>query len=171
LCSNLLCGLVNSNIGSDIANQLGEKLANVHIFAKKKSLENKELFEGDSIFTSRTINRAIKYISNKIKETSAKGKDLDLPKIITVAIDKLYARPYIEAGFINNGEKSYKLIFREEIINNFKKEIESYKKNDSGSNFDDNRKLLEQLRDIQIAVSESKKKILNLMNLLITLWT
>ena len=151
-------GLINNNIGGDIANQLGGKLANVHIFSKKKSLENKELFEGDSIFTSRTINRAVKYISNKIKETSSKGNDLDLPNIITVIIDKLYARPYIERGFINNGEKSYKFLFREEIVNNFKKEIDNYEKNNSNSNFDDNRKLLEQLRDIQIAVTESKKK-------------
>ena len=49
---------------------------------------------------------------------------------------------------------------------NFKKEIDNYRKNYSGSNFDDNRKLLEQLRDIQIAVTESKKKNLNLKNLL-----
>ena len=100
MCPNLLW---SSNINSDISNQLGGKLANVHLFAKKKSLENKELFEGDSIFTSRTINRAVKYISNKIKEASTKGKDINLPNIITVAIDKLYARPYIEGGFINNG--------------------------------------------------------------------
>ena len=58
-------GLVNCIKNCDIANQLGGKLANVHMLAKTKSLENKEYFEGDSIFTSRTINRAVKYIINK----------------------------------------------------------------------------------------------------------
>ena len=47
-------------------------------------------------------------------------------------------------------------------MNNFKKEIDSYKKNDSGSNFDDNRIRisLDQLRNFQIAVIESKKGFL-----------
>ena len=44
----------------------------------------------------------MKNISNKIKEASAKGKDLDFPKIITVSTDKLYVKPYIEAGLIDN---------------------------------------------------------------------
>ena len=39
-----------------------------------------------------------------------------------------------------------------------KKEIDNYKKNISDNNFNDNRKLLEQLRDIQIAVTESEPK-------------
>ena len=156
-------GLTNSNIDAETANQLGGKLANIHIFAKQKSLENKEFFEGDAIFTSRTINRAVKYIANKIKEITEKGKDINdnLSNIITIAIEKLYVRPYIEQGFINNGEKSYQLIYRENIINNFKKEIDNYKKNSTDNNFDDNRKLLEQLRDIQIAVTESKPKEFN----------
>jgi len=151
-------GLMNSNanISNETANQLGGKLANIHIFSKNKSLENKELFEGDSIYTSRTINRAIKYLSNKIHEKTKKGKDIDLPNLIKVIVDKLYARPYIGSGFVNNGEKSYQLIYREEIINNFKKEIGNYQKCNSDNNFEDNRKLLEQLRNIQIAVTESK---------------
>ena len=149
-------GLINSNINGDIANQLGGKLANVHMFAKNKSLENKELFEGDSIFSSRTINRAVKYINNKINETSKNGKNIDLPKLITVIIDKLYARPYNEIGFINNGEKSYQLIYREEILNIFKNDIIDYEKNHIIDNFDDNKKLLEQIINIQIAMTESK---------------
>ena len=154
-------GLTNSNIDPETANQLGGKLANIHMFAKKKSLENKEFFEGDAIFTSRTINRAVKYISNKIKEVTEKGKDINLSNIIKIAIEKLYVRPYIEQGFINNGEKSYQYIYRENILNNFKKEIDNYKKNSTDNNFDENRKLLEQLRDIQIAVTESKPKDFN----------
>ena len=45
-----------------------------------------------------------------------------------------------------------------------KKKIDKYSRTYSDNNFDDNIKLLEQLRDIQIAVTE-KKKILDLMNL------
>ena len=158
-CAQIFYGGIinaNANISNETANQLGGKLANVHMFSKSKSLENKELFEGDSIFTSRTINRAIKYLSNKIKEKAEVGKEIDLPNIIKVIVDKLYARPYIGDGFINNGEKSYQLIYREDILNQFKKEIGSYQKCNTDNNFEDNRKLLEQLRDIQISVTESK---------------
>ena len=132
---------------------------------KKKSLENKEFFEGDSIFTSRTINRAVKYINAKIVEKSSKGKNINLSNIIKVIIDKLYARPYIERGFINEGEKSNQLVFRENIIDIFAKEITSYSRTNSDNNFDDNKELLEQLRDIQIAVTESDpKKKFNFIN-------
>ena len=43
-------GLINSNISSDISNQLGGKLLNIDILAKNKGLEKREFFEGDSIF-------------------------------------------------------------------------------------------------------------------------
>ena len=151
-------GLVNSNNDYETSYQLGGKLASVHMLSKKKSLENKEFFEGDSIFTSRTINRAIKYIEKKIFEKISKGKDINLSNIIKVIIDKLYARPFIHQGFINNGEKSYQLLFREEILKNFSKEIDKYSRTYSGNEFDDNKKLLEQLRDIQIGITESKAK-------------
>ena len=151
-------GLLNSNNDYEISYQLGGKLASVHMLSKKKSLENKEFFEGDSIFTSRTINRAIKYIEKKIFENISKGKDINLSNIIKVIIDKLYARPFIHQGFINNGEKSYQLLFREEIVKNFSKEIDKYSRTYSGNDFDDNKKLLEQLRDIQIGITESKAK-------------
>ena len=45
---------------SETSYQLGGKLANIHMFTKQKSLQNKELFEGDSIYTSRVIKRAVK---------------------------------------------------------------------------------------------------------------
>lgn len=83
-------GLLNSNIGDDIANKLERKISKFSHLWQKKSLENKKLFEGDSILTSRTINRVVKYISNKIKVASKNGKDFDLPKIINLIIDKLY---------------------------------------------------------------------------------
>ena len=155
--------LINSNIDSETAYQLGGKLSNIHMVSKNKSLENKEFFEGDSIFTSRTINRAAKYINSKIKELTSKGKDINLSNIIKVIIDKLYIRPYIEQGFINDGQKSRKLVYRENIVNNFIKEIDKYYRIYSDNNFDDNIKLLEQLRDIQIAVTESKIKEFNLI--------
>ena len=154
-CAQIFYGCFNNcKIGSDLGNQLGGKLANIHLFAKKKSLENKELFEGDSIFTSRTINRATKYITKKYSECSIEK----LPNIIAVAIDKLYVRPYIEEGFANNGVKSNQLIYREEILKNFNKEIDNYKKSNTDSKFDDNKKLLDQLRDIQISIDKSNKK-------------
>ena len=156
-------GLVNSNIDYEISYQLGGKLANIHMLSKKESLENKEFFEGDSIFTSRTINRAIKYIETKISETSKK-KDINLSNIIKVIIDKLYARPYIHQGFINNGEKSYQLLFRDKIVENFTKEIDKYSISYSDNDFNDNKKLLEQLRDIQIGITESKAKDFNFLD-------
>ena len=67
-------GLLNSNIGDDIANKLERKISKFSHLWQKKSLENKKLFEGDSILTSRTINRVVKYISNKIKVASKKWK-------------------------------------------------------------------------------------------------
>ena len=67
-------GLVNSHLDDEDAYQLGGKLANVHKLSKDKSLENKELFEGDSIFTSRTINRVIKYINAKVCKKEEKKK-------------------------------------------------------------------------------------------------
>ena len=151
-------GIINSgaNLNDEAASQLGGKLANIHMFSKKKSLENKELFEGDSIFTSRTINRAIKYLSNKIKERIDNNIEIDLQNMIKVLIDKLYVRPFIGDELIHTTEKNINLIYREEIVNNFKKEIKNYSRSNSENNFDDNKKLLEQLRNIQIAVTQSK---------------
>ena len=151
-------GLINSNIGNEVSYQLGGKLSNVHMLSKMKSLENKEFFEGDSIFTSRTISRALKYINSKIVERTSEGKEINLPNIIKVIVEKLYARPYIEKGFIHEGQKSNQLVFRENIVNNFSKDIDEYKKTCSDNNFDENNKLLRQLRDIQIAVTKSKAK-------------
>ena len=151
-------GLVNSNINSDIAYQLGGKLANVHLFAKKKSLENKEFFEGDSIFTSRTINRAVKYISNDIKEASKKGKDVNLSNIIVQAINKIYSIAYRKPCLMNKKGRNFSFMFREEIINNFKKDIDNYQISYLDYNTDNNIKLLEQLKDIQICIIENKQK-------------
>ena len=90
------------------------------MFTKQKSLQNKELFEGDSIFTSRVIKRAVKYINAKIIEQKDKKENINLINIIKVVIDKFYVRPYIEKGIINDGQKSIQLEYRENIIDNFK---------------------------------------------------
>jgi hypothetical protein len=127
------------------------------MFAKKKSIKNKELFEGDSIYTSRVIKRAVKYINSKIIEQKSKKEKVNLINIIKVVIDKFYVRPYIGKGIISDGQKSIQLEYREKIIENFSKQIDKYSRIYSDNNFDDNRKLLEQLRDIQIAVTEKKK--------------
>ena len=81
------------------------KISKCSYLGQKKSLENKEFFEGDSIFTSRTINRAAKYINTKIVEKASKGKDINLSNKIKDLIDKWYARPYIESPFIIEGKK------------------------------------------------------------------
>ena len=82
--------------------------------------------------------------------------EIDLPNMIKVLIDKLYVRHYIGDELIHTSEKNNNLIYREEIVNNFKKEIKNYSKFNSENNFEDNKKLLEQLRNIQIAVTQSK---------------
>ena len=103
-------------------------------------LENKELFEGDSIFTSRTINRVIKYINTKVSEN--KEKEINYSSIFKVAIDKFYARPYISKEYYKDTGKPEQLIFRENIVNIFSKEIDKYSRIYSNNCFDDNRKLL-----------------------------
>ena len=147
---------INSEIDNEISYQLGGKLVNIHIFTKQKRLQNKELFEGDSIYTSRVIKRAVKYINTKIIEQKKKKENINLINIIKVVIDKFYVRPYIGKGIISDGQKSIQLEYREKIIENFSKQIDKYSRIYSDNNFDDNRKLLEQLRDIQIAVTEKK---------------
>ena len=151
-------GLVNSHLDDEDAYQLGEKLANVHKLSKDKSLENKELFEGDSIFTSRTINRVIKYINAKVCKKEETKKEINYPNIFKVAIDKFYARTYKSKEYYKDTGKHEQLIFRENIVNTFSKEIDKYSRICSNNSFEDNRKLLEQLRDIQLAVTESKPK-------------
>ena len=96
---------------------------NIHIFTKQKRLQNKELFEGDSIYTSRVIKRAIKYINTKIIEQKEKKENINLINIIKVVIDKFYVRPYIEKGLINDGKKSIQLEYREHLIENFRRNL------------------------------------------------
>ena len=115
-------------------------MANAHILSKNKCLENKELFEGYSIFTSRTINRVIKYINTKVNE--CEENEINYLSIFKVAIDKFYARPYISKEYYKDTRKTEQLIFRENIVNIFSKEIDNYSRIGSNNSFDDNRKLL-----------------------------
>ena len=113
--------LINSEIDNETSYQLRGKLVNIHMFTKQKCLLNKELFEGDSIYNSRVIKRDVKYINTKIIEQKEKKENINLINIIKVVIDKFYVRPYIEKGLINDGKKSIQLEYREQIIDNLKK--------------------------------------------------
>ena len=96
----LYSGLINSGMNHDMSYQLAGKITKIHIMAKNKSIENKEFIERDAVFTSRAINRLIKYISTKYKEDPSK-----ISTIIKVGGDKFYARPYIEEGYYTHGGK------------------------------------------------------------------